>query len=248
MPQLTELGQRVVVEIARRHDVSADAALTLLEALAAGHGSMAQFNHRELGGAGQWSRGGMTMVGDMFDTALKARVDALCTELAAALAAGGLFVPAQPDRATGGSRDAWWPEGLGTPSASGAQNGIRYACFPDARRVAIERNGEMTLYDSGEHRISGVSQQQASTATVTFTSQHGTVRLADLAPASSAAVPGPTSPPQEPPGPAGAAAARDAPAGDDPLSLIQRLAELHRQGVLSAEEFAAKKAELLARI
>ena len=29
---------------------------------------------------------------------------------------------------------------------------------------------------------------------------------------------------------------------------IERLAELHKKGILSAEEFAAKKAELLARL
>ena len=50
-----------------------------------GHGTMAQFNHPELGGMGQWTQSGMTMVGTLFDHGLKARVDALCTELAALL-------------------------------------------------------------------------------------------------------------------------------------------------------------------
>jgi hypothetical protein len=43
------------------------------------------------------------------------------------------------------------------------------------------------------------------------------------------------------------AAVNAAPSGDV-LGLIQRLAELHAAGVLTAEEFAAKKAELLSRL
>ena len=47
---------------------------------------MAQFTHPELGGSGQWMQGGMTMVGDMFNNALKAQVDGLCAELSRFLA------------------------------------------------------------------------------------------------------------------------------------------------------------------
>jgi hypothetical protein len=38
---------------------------------------MAQFNHPEFAGSGQWMQGGMLMLGDMFNHALKGRVDAL---------------------------------------------------------------------------------------------------------------------------------------------------------------------------
>ena len=34
----------------------------------------------------------------------------------------------------------------------------------------------------------------------------------------------------------------------DIFTKIERLAELHKKGILSSEEFAAKKAELLARL
>ena len=54
--------------------------------------------HPDLGGMGQWSQGGMVMVGDMFNNALKARVDALCAELAGLLRAAGLFSPAVASR------------------------------------------------------------------------------------------------------------------------------------------------------
>src|SRR4028118_1162717 len=85
MHEFTPEGQHITAGIAQRHGVSADAVLTLLRALVGGHGTMAQFKHPELGGMGQWTQGGMIMVGNMFDHGLKARVDALCTEFAALL-------------------------------------------------------------------------------------------------------------------------------------------------------------------
>jgi hypothetical protein len=79
-------------DLARRFGVSVDAVMKLLQALVNSNGTMAQFDHPELGGAGQWMPGGMTMVGDMFNHGLKAKVDGLCSELSQILAAQ-LFVP-----------------------------------------------------------------------------------------------------------------------------------------------------------
>ena len=75
---------------------------------------------------------------------------------------------------------AWWPNDLGEPSTSGAQNGARYAFFPDARRLLIEDGGKLTTYDTGEHQISGVSQAQSSGRHLAFTSQDGEVKLEEL--------------------------------------------------------------------
>jgi hypothetical protein len=75
---------------------------------------------------------------------------------------------------------AWWPAELGHPSTSGAQNDQRYAFFPDKHRLLIEQDGRLTTYDSGSHRIGGVSQQQSTGHRLAFTSQHGDVELDDL--------------------------------------------------------------------
>src|SRR5438093_148714 len=75
MHRLPAQGQQIVEAIAQRYGVSTDAVITLLYALIAGNGTMAQFTHPELGGSGQWMQGGMTMVGDMFNNVLKAQVD-----------------------------------------------------------------------------------------------------------------------------------------------------------------------------
>ena len=45
---------------------------------------MAQFSHSDFGGMSQWSPA-MLMVGDMFNTQLKSKLDALCTDIAAHL-------------------------------------------------------------------------------------------------------------------------------------------------------------------
>jgi hypothetical protein len=158
-------------DIAARHGVSPVAARALAEALRRGGGRMAQFDHPDLGGMGQWSAGGMIMIGDMFNNGLKARVAALCAELAS--------VPG-PVPATAVNPRPWWPEEFGHPSASGAQNEMRYACFPDRRRLAVMRDGRVRVYDTGDHRIGGFAQQQGTAQTLRFQSQNGTVALEDL--------------------------------------------------------------------
>ena len=286
--ELTPEGRRLVEDVSQRHGVSVDAVLTLLQAVAAGGGSSAQFNHPELGGMGQWSQGGMIMVGDMFNNALKYRVDQLCNELSSLVRGQGQVwaTPAssQSQMQSSGGRGyqgqgqggvslfvpgaanpgSWWPAELGAPASTGAQNDLRYACFPATRRLAIQLGGgEVAVYDTGDHQISGFSQQQSGDASFTFTSQHGVVRVADLprvgAPVSAGATP--ASPavlasapsPVETPAPAMAAApsppAAAVTATDDEIfSRIERLADLRQKGILTEEEFVAKKAELLARL
>jgi hypothetical protein len=78
MQNLSPEGLRIAAEVAKRHGVSIEAVEALLGALARGNRRQAQFDHPDLGGMGQWSQGGMIMVGDMFNSSLKARVDALC--------------------------------------------------------------------------------------------------------------------------------------------------------------------------
>ncbi len=264
----------MIESVAQRHGVSTDAALTLVRAIAAGHGTIAQFSHPELGGMGQWTQGGMTMVGNMFDQGLRARVDALCSELAALLRSQPALIGASPTQsqsqsqlgrvpdvslfapATNSPFEPWWPAELGSPSASGAQNDLRYASFPAAHRLAIQQGGRVTIYDTGDHLISGVSQQQSGGQSLTFTSQHGLIRLAEL-PVVAASTPSPERRFDQPsPERVPIASSRvDAPVSppistppEDVFGAIERLAELHQKGILTDEEFTAKKAELLSRI
>ena len=81
MSQLTPEGEKIIAAIADRYAIGVEAVKMMLDAVARGGGSMAQFNLPEFGGSGQWMRGGMTMVGDMFNNSLKATVDNLCNDL-----------------------------------------------------------------------------------------------------------------------------------------------------------------------
>jgi hypothetical protein len=83
MTQLSPKGLRAVEEVANRTGFTEDAVTSMLFSVIAGRGSMAQFSHPEFGGSGQWMAGGATMISDLFNNALKARVDALCNELSA---------------------------------------------------------------------------------------------------------------------------------------------------------------------
>jgi len=79
-----------------------------------------------------------------------------------------------------GNPGYWWPAELGTASSTGSQNGLRYAIFPQTARLAIEVNGHLTVYDTLDHQIGGVGQQQGYGASFTFSSQYGTVQVAQL--------------------------------------------------------------------
>jgi Short C-terminal domain len=298
---LTPAGESAVADIAARYRVSDGAVRTLLDAVARGGGAMAQFSHPELGGNGQWMRGGMTMVGDMFNPGLQATVSGICSELSALLASGGVLVRPSDAAAAGGGfggfgGQAWWPEGLGRPSSSGGQNDASYAYFPGPQRLAIRRSGAITLYHTLDHAISGVQQQQGGRGSLEFSSQHGTFTVdtlpvvggGTLAPAAhepvaespaaespaaespaaeppAAEPPTPQGSPAAPPAPVAASipAAVPAPASPEPAApapvgvvtsaaeigaAIETLASLRDKGFVTEAEFAAKKAELLARL
>lgn len=265
MARLTDFGQSTISALAQQYGLSEDAVASMADAVSRGGGTMAQFSHPAFGGSGQWMAGGMTMVGDMFNHGLKMTVDNLCASLSNAMAQGKFYI-AEP----GDWNHEWWPPELGVPSTSTAQNDLRCAVFPMARRIAMQRGfGPVELFDTGEHSIGGVSQQQdGGGARITFSSQFGQFDVASLPriggqgvspEASKTAPPAPPSEPQHQqsqqtampdaplphsPAPDAATARMEA----DPLAVLERLASLVEKGLLTREEFDAKKAELLSRI
>ena len=269
MQELTSEGQQIVNDLAQRHGFSTDAVTQMLLAVLNGNGSMAQFSHYEFGGSGQWMRGGMIMLGDMFNSSLKGRVDSLCLEISNILAnqsgllRTGTFQSQSQgghdfqNQSTGGiagqstlfvpdPRANWWPQELGSPSASGSQNNMRYAYFSGNRRLAVDAGGEVWVYDTQDHQIGGFSQQQGNSTSITFSSQYGNVSLSSLpvvsrngvpVAASQAAISSNFSTPS-----AGSTSDTDI------YAAIERLGSLKSQGILTDNEFSTKKAELLARI
>jgi len=241
MQALTPAGQSLVNDVSNRYGLSADSAMRMLVAVNNGGGTMAQFSCPELG-SGQWMRGGMTMVSDMFNHSLKATVNNLCGELSNALANNQIFQPA----AAGSGGNQWWPGDLGNPSSSGSQNDSRYAVFPQARRLAVQRSGEVSVFDTLNHQIGGVSQQQGGSSSLTFTSQIGRISTLDLPLVSGPGLQseGNSANFAAPPKPA----AQASPPTGDVIALLEKLGQLRDAGVLTPEEFLAKKTELLGRL
>ncbi len=153
-------------QLAQRFGVSIDAVSTLQQALQRGGGTMAQFNHPELGGMGQWQQGGMVMVGDMFNNGLKAKVDELCRELSKTTSAPKQAFGMSFNSFSFSSNLAWWSDIADvqgqTPNSAGSQNSTEYAYFRDAKRLLLRENGNgaIAVYDTLQHVIAGVSQAQ----------------------------------------------------------------------------------------
>ena len=225
MPRLTPEGEKVIAALAERYAVSVDAVKLMLDAVA------------------------------------KATVDNLCNELSNLLASqpgivslatqtqsqsqgggGGivsegvsLFVP-QSSYQSG----TWWPSELGSAAATGAQNSLRYAYFPMSRRLAIDYGGRIEIYDTLDHNIQGFGQQQSGDASLTFNSQHGVFRV-DSLPRADGGHQSPK-PAKMPPQPSSGSDASSI------VSLIEQLGHLKELGILTDEEFATKKAEVLKRL
>ncbi len=164
-----------------------------------------------------------------------------------------LFVPPPA-----GSSGNWWPVGLQFPTSTGSQNNVRYAYFANIHRLAIDVNGQVTLYDTLDHQIGGFSQQQSVGGSITFTSQYGLVDVSTLPIISIDNVPY-QAPVQFQPEPAYVQPApvfvQPSPVNtqeliqdSDIFGALEKLANLKDKGILTDSEYSAKKAELLARL
>jgi len=59
---------------------------------------------------------------------------------------------------------------------------MRYAYFPKNRRLAVEWQGVLTIYDTAEYQFRGMLHaHSAETVGISILTQRGRVRLADLA-------------------------------------------------------------------
>jgi hypothetical protein len=268
MKSLTSSGRQQVETIAAKYNLKTETVEALLKAVVQGNGTMAQFDIAELGGSGQWMKGGMTMVGDMFNNTLKGTVDKLCTELSQLVSSEVLYQDAN-DKTTEwdaesehetGNNGSSWPSIFGNPTSSGSQNNFRYAYFAPVRRLVIEENGRRTIYDTKHHIITGISQQQGQGNSYKFTSQDGPVDLASLQLISE-----PTTQIQPTPEIAydvtstadlhhesqdlsTAGQTFDRSPQDIIIATIEKVNVLFEKGQITEEEFKAKKQELLSRL
>jgi hypothetical protein len=278
MKQLSPAGQQIINNIAQRYNFSSDAVFSMLLSVINGNGSMAQFNHPEFGGSGQWMRGGMIMLGDMFNNGLKNSVGNLCQELANLIVnepnliqTGSFQSQSQGNQeqvnyansqqnssnssnavslfVPGGDSQNWWSAiGLQFPNSTGKQNNICYAYFSGIRRLAIKLNGDITLYDTLDNQIGGFSQQQGNDASLTFSSQYGLIDIKSLPVISINNVAMQPANPTQMVAPISNDLQVQSSQETDIFSAIEKLAILKDKAILTENEYSTKKAELLARL
>jgi hypothetical protein len=97
----------------------------------------------------------MLMIGDMFNDRLKARVAALCIDVADAL--GEHPVLEETDER---SSAHWWPTNFGAPINRGLSERHAVRILPEQQAAGDHDNGKMSTYDTGDHVIVGVSQRK----------------------------------------------------------------------------------------
>lgn len=256
MKTLTTEGRHIIEETAQKHGLEFQTVEALLDAIVKGHGTMAQFNIPELGGAGQWMKGGMTMVGDMFNHEVKVKVEQVASELSDLVSTRVIYT--SEENASSYQSDSEdvkpghaWPTVFGNPTASGSQNNFKYAYFGPKHRLVVEEDGKRSIYDTKHHHILGISQQQGNGHSYRFTSQDGDIDLSELTLISE-----PGDKLQETP---------DMPydvthAYSNPneatlrspeeiiISTIEKLSGLLERGQITETEFNTKKADLLSRL
>jgi len=265
----TDASFQNITNIANKYGVSSNAVTDLTYCLMNSNGTMAQFNIPELGGGGQWMQGGMTMVGDMFNNNLKYLVDGLCVDLSNLIQQGAIQYKPLPKTENGqGGGFNWWGD-LGFPNSTGSQNNTSYAVFNNIHRLAIQENGNVTIFDTLDHNIGGVGQQQSGNYSVSFTSQYGYVDLNSLPIISGGnkiaqpttiqnndvpnavqnnTVETPMEPVVEAPQAIENQNVNNAAFEEDIFEKIVKLAGLKDKGILTTEEFENKKTDLLNRL
>ena len=175
------MAKDVLPEIAQRYQVPEPVVRELYRQLEANGGTQCQFACPELAGQIQWMPG-MVMVSRPTDKALKARVDGLCCELAAVLSGSDTAAPRAIARNWEhvDESESWWPATFGHPATSGEQNGVRYAYFPEQRRLLLQQGARIDAYDTSGHHITGAAQQQGHGSSLTFSTDRGPISTSQL--------------------------------------------------------------------
>lgn len=260
-----------VASVAAKTGFGADAIEAMRAAMARGGGRMAQFSHPEFGGSGQWMSGGMLMIADPSDHALKSRIEQLCAELSTwdgepVHAEAGSFQ--RQSQGTGAGRsvqDSRDP----APATARSQAGMGGSVGSDSRSQwwpkelgspdsSGSQNDTRYAYFSGPRRLAVSEGGQVRVHDTGdhriggFSQQQGSNSRhtfqsqhgeIDLNELPVVAAPDvPKAPKASAPAPASESASTDA------FVALEKLSQLHARGILDDREFADKKAELLKRI
>ena len=178
--QKSDTAMSKIHDIAAKYQITEATVRTLLEGLQTTSGFQVQFNIAELGGMGQW-QSGMVMIGDMFNEGLKAKVSALCAELASFLREPH---PTEPEETATEPTTSAAPIKTLRATFSGSQNGTKYAYYAPQNVLQIEEEDKIARYSTEGLTLWGVQQAQDGTGKkLKFTHAGGTITVDDLKPA-----------------------------------------------------------------
>ncbi|MEO0560572.1 MAG: hypothetical protein AAF125_00560 [Chloroflexota bacterium] len=141
-----QISQSQIRAIAQKHRLSDNAVVVLAKALRRGHGRMARFNHRELGGIGMWGRGEV-IIGDMRNESLRMQIWGAMNDLLP-------IITSHPPRKPEPEKDStlvmpWWGDiTLGPPTVHGAFENMTFGYFLEPHRVILRNDGVITHYDA----------------------------------------------------------------------------------------------------
>jgi hypothetical protein len=74
----------------------------------------------------------------------------------------------------------WPPTSLRRPTISGAHGTLKFAFFADKRRLLIESEGSLQIFDCGAHQIREVDEIVGERPTLEFISQNGRHPICEL--------------------------------------------------------------------
>ena len=75
---------------------------------------------------------------------------------------------------------SWPPPQLRRPTSSGTHGNVKFAFFADKKRLLIETDGALQIFDSGAHQIREVDEPGGERPTVEFISQNGRHPICEL--------------------------------------------------------------------
>jgi hypothetical protein len=129
----------------------------------------------------------MLMIHAGADRQLRTRVEGLLDEVAAVVRGSETAAPAALQRDPGSpaaasrvdlpAGESWWPASYGHPTAHGCQSGIRYALFPGRHCVLVQIGSRIDCYDTADHQVHGVGQQQGHSSRLVLSTATGEVPL-----------------------------------------------------------------------
>jgi hypothetical protein len=198
------LDTQIISSLAKKYGLPSEIVQQLAYEMQKNRGEAVRFDIEYLGGKGRWKLNQSASVGNGFDVELNNFITDLCSDLSDHIRADAANVddddddeaPTIPSRPRGNSAlddtigipplslkpNVWWPEDFGDePDMTGHVGEIRYAYFPQRRRLVLRQGLRNRIFDTANFDVQeiAVGTESGFFNLVVLTS-HGDFRLGDF--------------------------------------------------------------------